>query len=576
MTHPIASYAMLGDGASAAMVALDGGIDFLCWPRFDSDAVFAALLGDANHGTWRIAPDAATAPPRRTYRDGTLVLETVLTTATGTAALIEFMPIDAPCPAVIRIIEGRTGQVTLGLYCAPRCGFGAAVPQIRPVAGGVRMDAGGASLLLATDTAVQIEAGAVTARFTVTAGAQHAFTLAWGDAPAIDPLAALAHTETVWRDWCAQGSATATTQRSLILLKALCHTASGGVVAAATTSLPEQPGGVRNWDYRFCWLRDSSLMLTALLRAGHHSETAAWVDWLVRACGASGERFRILFRIDGGTPPPERTLDWLPGHGGARPVRVGNGAADQLQLDVFGELADLLHQARACGAISPDAAWGLHCALTERLETLWLQPDEGIWEVRGGRQHFTFSKMMAWVAFDRALRDAATHALPAPTARWQTVRDAVHARVCAEGFSTALGSFTQTLGGSTLDASVLLMVQYGFLPPDDARLHGTVDAIQHDLADGPRGLLLRYRADDGLPRGEGCFLACDFWLVEALAMLGRTAQARARLSELVLLANDVGMLSEEIDTATGAFAGNLPQGLSHAGLVAAASRLGAD
>ena len=536
---PIEDYALLGDGRTAALVSRDGSIDWMCWPRFDSSACFAALLGTPGHGRWWIGP-AVEAQVTRRYRPDTLILETTFETAAGCVVLTDLMAVHEP--ALIRIVEGRRGTVAKRSDFAPRFEYGAVVDAHRFTLHGPPAPA-----------------------FTVGAGQSIAFVLTDGGAP--EPTTALTETEAFWRAWAARctyrGPYRDIVVRTQLTMKALCHTATGGIVAAPSTSLPERIGGARNWDYRYCWPRDASLTVRTLRRAGYPEEARAWLDWLDRATNGSADRLRPLYSLNGEPAPEERVLPWLPGYQGSAPVRVGNAAADQRQLDVYGELLEVL---------SPDGDnWALQCSLIDRLESIWHLPDDGIWEVRGGRRQFVFSKVMAWVAVDQALRCSATFKLPAPVERWRTLRDTIHDDVCRQGFNPELNSFTQAYGSKTLDASLLQLPAVGFLPASDPRIGGTIAAIERDLTDD--GLILRYRGDDGLPPGEGVFLACSFWYADALILQGRRQEAEALFARLVGLTNDVGLLSEEYDPLAHRMLGNFPQAFSHLALVDTALNL---
>jgi GH15 family glucan-1,4-alpha-glucosidase len=581
---PIEAYGLIGDGRSAALVSRDGAVEWLCWPRFDSPACFAALLGGPEQGAWRIAPERPAAPPRRRYRDDTLLLETHFSTADGVVVVIDAMPPEAPHPTLVRLVEGREGAVAMRVAIAPRFGYGAEMPAMSRLAdgSGIRAAAGADGVVLRSPVPLEITEGVASARFTVGAGETVAFVLSHAPdgatPPPLDAGAAVADSARRWAEWtrrCAyRGPYEGAVRRSLLTLKALVYRPTGGIVAAPTTSLPEALGGGRNWDYRFCWLRDSSLTLLALLRAGYAEEAQAWRGWLRRTLDGRPERMQIMYGLGGERDLTERQADWLPGYQGARPVRLGNAAHDQLQLDVFGEVADALHTLRAARADDPSEGWDVERGLIEHLETIRQQPDEGIWEVRGGRRRFTFSAVMAWVALDRAIRSAETFSLPAPLDRWRGVRAAIHAEVCGAGFDVARGSFVQYFGGQALDASLLLIPAVGFLPADDARVRGTVAAIERELL--VDGLVRRYdtaSGTDGLPPGEGAFLACSFWLADAYAMQGRLAEATALFERLLALRNDLGLLAEEYDPVTRRQLGNFPQGFSHAALLGTAFRL---
>jgi len=581
MALPIEGYALIGDCHAAALVGRDGSIDWLCLPRFDSPACFAALLGDAGHGRWQISPVANVRGVRRRYRDGTLILETEFETDEGAVRIIDFMPLSNERWDVVRIVEGLRGQVTLRMELAIRFDYGSIVPWVRQDGDGVGdallATAGPDTLELHTSAAVHGENMKTVAEFRVSQGERVPFTLNYRPShqpthEAIDPEAALAATESEWRQWsdrCTyQGRWRDAVLRSLLTLKALTYAPTGGIVAAPTTSLPEQQGGVRNWDYRYCWLRDATFTLNALLLAGYDDEALAWREWLLRAVAGCPEDLQILYSVTGERRLDEYELGWLPGYGGAVPVRVGNAASKQFQLDVYGEVMDTLHLARAAGLKPEAAAWRIQVALLEFLESHWQQPDEGIWEVRGPRRHFTHSKVMAWVAFDRAVKDAQAYGLEGPVERWQQARDAIHAEVCTAGYDAQRNSFVQAYDSPHLDASLLLIPQVGFLPHDDPRLRGTVDAIVHDLV--VDGLVLRYSTQtdvDALPPGEGCFLPCSFWLADSLVLTGRRAEGEALFERLLALCNDVGLLAEEYDTRDCCMLGNFPQALTHMALI---------
>ena len=576
---PIENYALIGDGKTAALVANDGAIDWLCLPRFDSPACLAALLGTADHGSWQIAPRQAALHVRRTYRGDTLVLETIFTTPEGEVALIDAMPLDQPGSHVIRRVEGRGGQVAMGLNLKLRFGFGSASPWLTSETDGrnIVAIAGPDLVILRGPVVLKVLDFAATASFTVQAGQSMTFVMSHGASHLPPPVAfdaetALAGTEESWRAWSAQcrydGPRKAAVLRSLITLKALIYEPTGGIVAAPTTSLPEQLGGSRNWDYRFCWLRDATLTLLALMGGGYFREAQDWRDWLHRSIAGRAADLQIMYGVAGERHLLEWVADWLPGYQGAKPVRIGNAASEQLQLDIFGEVMDALHQARASGLAVPPSAWEVQVGMIEHLEEIWQQPDEGIWEVRGGRKHFVHSKVMAWVAFDRAVQDIELYKLPGPLARWRLVRDEIHADVCKHGFDPVKHSFTQSYGVTDLDASLLLIPIVGFLSPEDERVKGTVAAIERELVVG--GFVLRYRTEsgaDGLPPGEGAFLPCSFWLAENYALQGRQAEAEELFDRLLSLRNDVGLISEEYDPSAGRLVGNFPQAFTHLGIV---------
>ena len=584
MPLAIEDYALIGDCETAALVGRDGSIDWLCWPRFDSGACFAALLGGPEHGRWLVAPVEPPVAVVRRYRPGTLVLETEFRCASGTVALVDFMPIRDGASNLVRLVEGRQGRVTMRTELVLRFEYGAAVPWVtRTEAGALRAVAGPDMVELSTAVPLHGEAMRTVGEFTVAAGESRSFTLTYAPSHETAPMPpdafhALAATAARWRRWSAQcgemGEWSEPVLRSLITLKALTYAPTGGIVAAPTTSLPEQIGGSRNWDYRFCWLRDATLTLLALLDAGYSEEAAGWRDWLLRAVAGSPDQMQIMYGIAGERRLTEWEVPWLPGYEGSAPVRIGNGAHAQLQLDVYGELMDALHQARRAGLAPDDAGWALQCALLEHLAMVWCQPDHGLWEVRGPPQHFTYSKVMAWVAFDRAVRDAEELALDGPVERWRQLRDLIHAEVCAHGFDPELGSFVQAYGSRELDASLLLLPTTGFLPPQDERIRGTVAAVERSLV--ADGLVLRYdsaRTRDGLPAGEGAFIACSCWLADAYVMLGRLDDARRLFARVLALRNDVGLLAEEYDPALRRQVGNFPQAFSHLAVALTAMNL---
>lgn len=575
---PIEDYALIGDCRSAALVSRAGAIDWLCWPRFDSPSVFAALLGTQHHGRWLIAPREPVLATSRRYVPGTMVLETIFTTASGKIALIDFMPPNGDSNHLVRLVRGIHGSVALDLHLTLRFDYGTAIPWVtRLPEGGIRAVSGPDQVALRTKAPLVGKDFATTASFTIAPGETMSFTLSHGAShlpmpAAIDPIAALAETEAYWSEWSARGTYRGryedAVQRSLITLKALTYTPTGGMVAAPTTSLPEAHGGGRNWDYRYCWLRDTAMALDAFLHSGHFVEAKAWSDWLHRSTAGKPSDLRIMYGLAGERRLAEWQADWLPGYQDAQPVRIGNGAAGQLQIDVFGEVIAALSHARHRGLAPSADSWNLQIKVMEHLETIWHLPDEGIWETRGGRQHFTFSKLMAWLAFDQTISSAERLSLPAPLSRWRAVRDQIHAEICTRGFNAARNSFTQCYDRNDLDASLLLLPRSGFLPNDDPRIIGTIDAIVADLMDG--GLVRRYRAADGLPDHEATFLPCSFWLAEAYARLGRQDAARELFDRLLTLANDVGLLAEEYDPIQARHMGNFPQALTHTALIAAA------
>ncbi|MEV0739292.1 glycoside hydrolase family 15 protein [Streptomyces sp. NPDC050549] len=590
--HPrIEDYALIGDEQTAALVGMDGSVDWLCLPRFDSAACFARLLGDEENGHWRIAPAGADRCTRRAYRPDTLVLDTEWETDEGTVRVTDLMPQRHRAPDVVRIVEGLSGKVTVRSRLRLRFDYGAVVPWVRRADGHRVAVAGPDSVWLRSEPEVRTwgEDFSTLSEFTVEAGEKVAFVLTWHPSheprPAlVDPYKSLRTSVVDWVHWAARcsydGPYRDAVVRSLITLKALTYRPTGGIVAAATTSLPEEMGGVRNWDYRYCWLRDSSLTLGALVTAGYHKEAEAWRDWLLRAVAGDPADLQIMYGVAGERRLPEFELPHLSGFGDSAPVRIGNGAVNQLQLDVYGEVMDSLWLARRAGLSPKPHMWSLQSILLEWLRAQWRQPDEGLWEVRGGRRHFVHSKVMVWVAADRAVRTLEEYAdLPGDLSGWRELRDAVHKDVCEKGYDPVRNTFTQYYGSQELDAALLLIPRFGFLPPDDPRVVGTVDAVQAAL--GHDGFVRRYdtAADipvDGLPGDEGTFLACSFWLVDALYMTGRTKEARVLFERLVGLANDVGLLAEEYDPVAGRQLGNFPQAFSHIGLVNTALTLFGD
>ncbi|MEV7546455.1 glycoside hydrolase family 15 protein [Streptomyces sp. NPDC089915] len=592
MTQPIEDYALIGDLMTSALVGRDGSIDWLCLPRFDSAACFAALLGDRENGHWTIAPAGAAEGERctrRAYADGSLILESLWETDEGTVKVTDFMPQRDVAPDVMRVVEGISGQVTVRSTLRLRFDYGHVVPWVRRSEGDRVAVAGPDSVWFRSEPPVRTwgEANSTRSEFTVGPGEKVAFVLTWHPSheprPArVDPYEALEQSLADWRDWSSQcryqGPYEEAVTRSLITLKALTYAPTGGIAAAATTSLPEELGGVRNWDYRYCWLRDATLTLDALLSTGFRDEARAWRGWLLRAVAGDPADLQIMYGIGGERRIPETELPWLRGYEGSAPVRVGNAAVNQLQLDVYGEVLDSLYLARSTGLASERHAWKIQLALLDFLEDNWRRPDEGLWEVRGPRRHFTHSKVMAWVAADRAVRTLeAAPEMPGDVDRWRTMRDEVHRDVCEHGYDPERGTFTQYYGSRELDAATLLIPRVGFLPPDDPRVIGTVDAVRAEL--GSSGLVRRYSTEgpsvDGLPGDEGAFLACSFWLADALHLTGRPKEARALFERLLAVRNDVGLLAEEYDPASGRQLGNFPQAFSHIGLVNTALTLGA-
>lgn len=584
----IEDYGLIGDCKTAALVGRNGSIDWLCWPRFDSSACFSALLGHAEQGRWSIRPADGEVQSSHSYCGDTMVLETVFTTDDGSFAVIDFMPVGRNDSSLIRIVEGRTGRLPVRMNLILRFDYGSSVPWVTrlPDENGIVAIAGPNLVVLRTSVALHGENLSTAADFEITAGKRVSFVLTYGPShreppPAIDANVALDETMTFWSGWASKcsydGHRREAVVRSLLTLKALTYTETGGIVAAPTTSLPEQIGGPRNWDYRYCWVRDATLTLMALMGAGYFGEARAWRDWLHRAVAGSPQAVQIMYGIAGERRLDEWEVSWLPGYRNSAPVRIGNAASGQLQLDVWGEMMDALHLARAGGLAPLPAGWSLQCHLLIHLEKIWQDPDEGIWEVRGGRRQFTHSKVMAWVAFDRSIRDAEKYGLEGPLERWRAVRDEIHRTVCDKGYNADLGTFTQSFGSKELDASLLLIPTVGFLPADDPRVVQTIVAIERDLV--INGFVMRYRTEsgaDGLPAGEGVFLACSFWLADVYQRQGRIEEANTLLDRLLALRNDLGLLSEEYDTITGRQVGNFPQAFSHLSLVRTALSLHRD
>jgi GH15 family glucan-1,4-alpha-glucosidase len=584
MPLPIEDYALIGDTQTAALVGKDGSIDWLCLPRFDSPACFAALLGDPSHGRWLVAPAAEVTKVERRYREGTLVLETDFHTQDGVLRVIDSMPIRDEAPDVVRVARCLAGRVQVSMELVLRFDFGRSVPWVR------RADDGGMTATAGPD-AVHLIPGRPTrgrdlttvAEFELEPGEDVGFVLTWypshePEPKPVDPIASTADTTSWWEEWSARsrvaGRNHSLVQRSLITLKALTYAPTGGIVAAPTTSLPEHIGGVRNWDYRFCWVRDATLVLQSLMGVGYLDEAVAWRDWLLRAVAGSPSEMQIMYGPAGERRLTELVLDWLPGYENSAPVRIGNAASDQFQLDVYGELMDAMTQAADGGIEADEAAWRLQVALMEYLEGAWDEPDEGIWEMRGERRAFVHSRVMAWVAFDRAVQMVEHHGRSGPADRWRAQREAVHREVCENGYDAERRTFTQSYGSRGLDAATLLIPAVGFLPPEDERVVGTVEAIQRELC--REGFVLRYdttEAADGLPPGEGAFLPCSFWLADALTLIGRHDEARELFDRLTGLANDVGLLAEEYDPHLGRQVGNFPQAFTHVGLVNTARNL---
>ena len=584
MPSLIEDYAVIGNCETMALVGRDGSLDWLCAPRFDSGACFAALLGEPQHGRWLIAPVGPVANVARHYRGDTLILETVFESADGAVCVIDFMARREGVSDLLRVVRGIRGTVAMRTELIVRFEYGSVIPWVtRQKDGRLEFIAGPNRLLLDTSVPLRGEDMRTVGEFEVSAGEEIGFALTWTPSfrAAPEPVRAaesLAQVESFWADWTATfkpiGEWSDAVLRSLLTLKALAHWETGGIIAAGTTSLPEKLRGSRNWDYRYCWLRDATFTLYALIGAGFLNEAKAWREWLLRAVGGSPDDLQIMYGVAGERRLLEYDLPWLPGYEGAAPVRIGNAAAGQIQLDVYGEVLDALYVARRAGLASESASWALECALIAHLEKIWDQPDDGIWEVRGGRKHFTHSKVMAWVAFDRAVRSAEEFQLEAPLDHWRGVRATIHRQVCERGFDSAQNSFVQSYGATALDASLLLIPMVGFLPPTDARVRGTVAAIERDLVHDK--LVARYRTEartDGLPPGEGAFLACSFWLADNYVLQGRYDEARTLFEYLLTLRNDVGLLAEEYDASGRRQLGNFPQAFSHLALINTARNL---
>jgi GH15 family glucan-1,4-alpha-glucosidase len=579
----IEDYALISDRLAAGLVGRDGSIDWLCFPRFDSDAVFAALLGGKDNGHWTVAPRSGGTCTSRRYRGDTMVLETEWVTDQGVVRVIDFMPERDEAPDVVRIVEGVEGSVDMRSELRLRFSYGDVVPWVRHLDGMLAAIAGPDAVWLASDVPHHGRDFASFADFTVAAGQRETFVLTWNPSfrhrpEPVDALQALDETERFWTSWAAHcsydGPYRDAVVRSLLTLKALTYAPTGGIVAADTTSLPEQLGGPRNWDYRYCWLRDATFTLQALVRTGYTEEAQHWREWLLRAIAGSPERLQILYGVAGERHAPERELDWLAGYEGSSPVRIGNGAVGQRQLDVYGEVMDTLFLSRSYGLDPDEDAWRMQRGLMNWLESGWKEPDEGLWEVRGGRQHFTHSKVLAWAAADRAVRTVEEMGLEGPVDRYRALRAEIHADVLAKGYDPDRQTFTQYYGSRGLDAALLLIPQVGFLPPDDERVRGTLNAVLRELSSD--GMVRRYDTDegaDGLPGDEGAFLACSFWLADALVLDGRVDEGRDRFERLLELRNDVGLLAEEYDVELGRQLGNVPQAYSHLALVNSALNL---
>lgn len=581
----IEDYALIGDMQTAALVGLDGSIDWLCMPQFDSRACFSALLGTRDHGHWQIAPREPVLSVRRRYRGHTLVLETEFTTANGVVRVVDCMPRRDQLPDIVRLVEGVSGVVPMRAELVIRFDYGSVLPWVRTIDGVLRAVGGPDAMSFWSPVPTEGVDLTTQSEFLVRAGEQLPFVLMWHPShvttpPPIDGIEAIRETEAWWQEWsdrCTyQGPWREEVVRSAITLKALTFAPTGGIVAAVTTSLPEQLGGPRNWDYRYCWLRDATFSLYSLLICGYVEEAAAWRNWLLRAVAGDPSTLQIMYGVCGDRRLPEMELPWLPGYEGSTPVRIGNGAYNQRQLDVFGEVMDALHVARRSG-LAPDAdAWHLQRQLLTFLELVWEQPDEGIWEVRGPQRHFTHSKVMAWVAFDRGIKAIEEYDFDGPIDRWRGHRDRLHEEICARAYDPHRNTFTQYYGSQELDASLLMIPLVGFIPADDPRMIGTVEAIERDLM--VNGFVLRYATSetgevDGLPGGEGAFLACSFWLADNYVLQGRHDEAEALFGRLLAVANDVGLMAEEYDPVARRLLGNFPQAFSHVSLINTARNL---
>jgi len=583
MAAKIEDYALVGDCETAALVDRNGSIDWLCWPSFSSEACFCALLGSEESGYWRISPADGAFTSTRKYRDHTLILETTFESDDGAVKLIDFMPIREHHSDVVRILEGLRGSVPMRMELALRFDYGRTVPWVTALNDGVRAIAGPNLAMLHASVAVRGEDLKTVADFTIEAGKQVWFTLTYGTSYEPEPACinveqAEKDTENFWRRWAGrlkyEGRYRDAVERSLITLKAMTYRPTGGLVAAMTTSLPERTGGKRNWDYRYCWLRDTTFSLLALANAGYYDEATAWQDWLLRALAGSPDQVQIMYGLKGERQLVEWEADWLPGYENSKPVRIGNAASTQVQLDIYGEMLDCFYHAQQSLAARGEEEFRALALLLDHLEKIWREPDEGIWETRGGPRQFTYSKMMAWVAFDRAVKIAEELHYRAPVERWKSIRNAIHEEICRNAYSHEKKCFVQAYGSDQLDAALLLMPIVGFLPEDDPRIRATVEAIERELV--VDGFVRRYdtaKVNDGLPPGEGVFLACSFWMVSSLKAIGRGDDARKFFERLLSLANDLGLFSEEYDPQSKRLLGNFPQAFSHIALVNAAFEL---
>jgi GH15 family glucan-1,4-alpha-glucosidase len=581
----IEDYGFIGDTHTGALVGINGSIDWLCTPRFDSDAVFASLLGTEKNGCWKIGPSDPVVRSSHRYRGESLVLETTFETATGEARVIDFMPPKGRYRDVVRVVEGVRGWVNLESRLLIRFDYGMTVPWVKSSAGGTEAVAGPNGLVLRADVPTFGENLSTVSRFSVGEGERKSFVLTWYPShhPIPDPISAeqsLAETEEYWREWSSRctykGEWREAVMRSLITLKGLTYAPTGGIVAALTTSLPEHIGGVRNWDYRFCWLRDATFTLYSFMQAGYVQEAADWSHWLLRAIAGDPAQLQIMYGVAGERRLTEVLLPHLPGYENSAPVRIGNMASEQLQLDVFGEVMDAMYLAWQMKIETDEAYWHLQLHLIEYVEKNWMQPDEGIWEIRGPRRHFTHSKMMAWVAIDRAVRTAEDFGLSGPVDRWRALRQTIHNEICEKGFNAKMGAFTQYYGSEGLDAAILMMPLVGFLPATDERVASTIRAIEKNLTFN--GYVARYHPGesgnvDGLPPGEGSFLPCSFWLVDCLHLMGREKEAREMFERLLAIRNGLGLIAEEYETTRGRLVGNFPQAFTHVGLINSARNL---
>jgi GH15 family glucan-1,4-alpha-glucosidase len=585
MPLPLEHYGMIGDCQTAALVGADGSIDWLCFPHFDSPACFAALVGTPKNGRWLLAPADPPQRVSRRYRGDTLILETDYETTDGAVTVVDCMPPRSEEPDLVRLVIGRRGSVRMQTELVIRFDYGSIIPWVRQIEQGIQAVAGPDTLIIETPVELRGKDLTTVAEFTVSAGEEVPFVLMWHASHTQPPASvqaskAIAFTESWWRDWTGCCSYTGpwrdAVTRSLITLKALTFAPTGGIVAAPTTSLPEHIGGVRNWDYRYCWLRDATFTLYSLLVAGYTAEARSFRDWLLRAVAGDPTSLQIMYSVMGRRRLTELELDWLDGYENSRPVRIGNAASQQFQLDVYGEVLDMLHVCRRQGLAESEAAWRFEKALLRFLETAWAEPDEGIWEVRGPRRHFTHSKALAWVAFDRAVKAVERFRMSGPAEKWTQIRDQLHQEICSQGFNEQLGSFVQYYGSDSLDASLLMLPLVGFLPATDPRIRGTVAAIERGLM--RNGFVDRYATQphvDGLPPGEGSFLACSFWYADNLALQGRRHEAIEMFERLLSVRNDLGLLAEEYDPRAKRLVGNFPQAFSHVGLVNTARNLAA-